>query len=113
MAIFYHYQFRTKKSLELPLDWLETGPYLRQAPNKAEIRRIGQQLLDARKEACKCLLQHAHADVNVTIVPLTRNRPEPPIFEERQRLSPVRARGEPRAEEVECSQANCQGRLKV
>ncbi|POR31777.1 Uncharacterized protein TPAR_08018 [Tolypocladium paradoxum] len=52
VAIFYHYQFRTKKSLELSLDWLETGPYLRQAPKKkAELRRIGQQLLDARKEA--------------------------------------------------------------
>ena len=54
VAIFYHYQFRTKKSLELPLDWLEAGPYLRQAPKKrAEIRRIGQQLLDARKATCE------------------------------------------------------------
>lgn len=54
VAIFYHYQFRTKKSLEISLDWLQAGPHLhRDATAMADIRRLGQQLLDARRDMCK------------------------------------------------------------
>lgn len=52
MAIFYHYQFRTKKSLDLSLDWLEAGLAAGQK-KRAEVRRLGQQLLDARKDMCE------------------------------------------------------------
>ncbi|KAF4512444.1 hypothetical protein G6O67_001583 [Ophiocordyceps sinensis] len=56
VAIFYHYQFRTKKSLDLSLDWLEAGLAAGQALKKrAEIRRLGQQLLDARKDMYQAL----------------------------------------------------------
>ncbi|KYK58617.1 hypothetical protein DCS_05634 [Drechmeria coniospora] len=50
VAIFYHYQFRTKKSLELSLDWLDAGPQLQHSPRKKmDICRLGQELLDARR----------------------------------------------------------------
>lgn len=60
VAVFYHYQFRTK-SLDLSLDWLEAGQAPGQALKKrAEIRLLGQRLLDARKEMCECSLETPH-----------------------------------------------------
>ncbi|KJZ73575.1 hypothetical protein HIM_07131 [Hirsutella minnesotensis 3608] len=56
VAVFYHYQFRTKKSLEFSLDWIDTGNVSR-LPSKirSEIRRAGQHLLDSRKHMYQSL----------------------------------------------------------
>lgn len=56
LVVFYHYQFRTKKSLELSLDWLKSPTYPVAACQSRAIREAAQQLLDARKDHCKLLL---------------------------------------------------------
>jgi len=54
VAIFYHYQFRTKKSLEISLDWLQAGSHHRHDPkNKGDICHLGRRLLEARKDMCR------------------------------------------------------------
>ncbi|RFU73489.1 hypothetical protein TARUN_8774 [Trichoderma arundinaceum] len=50
LVVFYHYQFRTKKSLELSLDWLKTSSYPAMACHSRAIHETTQQLLDSRKE---------------------------------------------------------------
>ncbi|KAL6818612.1 hypothetical protein GGI42DRAFT_359658 [Trichoderma sp. SZMC 28013] len=50
LVVFYHYQFRTKKSLELSLDWLKSPTYPVAACQSRAIREAAQQLLDARKD---------------------------------------------------------------
>ncbi|KAL7925117.1 hypothetical protein ACQKWADRAFT_285099 [Trichoderma austrokoningii] len=50
LVVFYHYQFRTKKSLELSLDWLKTPQYPATACQSRAIREAAQYLLDSRKE---------------------------------------------------------------
>lgn len=57
LVVFYHYQFRTKKSLELSLDWLKTPQYPAAACHSRAIREAAQYLLDSRKEHCKLLLK--------------------------------------------------------
>ncbi|CAM1506803.1 Fc.00g064440.m01.CDS01 [Cosmosporella sp. VM-42] len=49
MAVFYHYQFRTKKSLELSLDWLKS-PYPSKACQSKRIRNFAKDLIDSRKK---------------------------------------------------------------
>lgn len=46
LTIFYHYHFRTKKSLEVSLDWLRPGHH-------KTLRHIAEHLLDSRKKMCK------------------------------------------------------------
>lgn len=53
LVVFYHYQFRTKKSLELSLDWLKTPKYPAAACHSRAIHEAAQYLLDSRKEHCK------------------------------------------------------------
>ncbi|GAO15506.1 hypothetical protein UVI_02020800 [Ustilaginoidea virens] len=49
LAIFYHYQFRTRKSIELSFDWLDGMPSSSvPREDKDNIRCIGQQLLVSR-----------------------------------------------------------------
>lgn len=110
VAIFYHYQFRTKKSLDLSLDWLEAGLAAGQALKKrAEIRRLGQQLLDARKDMCESSPECQCKKVFW----LTVGRPSPPIVQGPWRLSLARARGRPRTEKADGSEAGAQGRGKT
>jgi hypothetical protein len=53
LVVFYHYQFRTKKSLELSLDWLKAPTYPPALCHNRAIREYAQQLLDCRKDHCK------------------------------------------------------------
>lgn len=55
LVVYYHYQFRTKKSLELSLDWLKTPKYPAAACQSKAIHEAAQYLLDSRKEHCKLL----------------------------------------------------------
>jgi hypothetical protein len=55
LVVYYHYQFRTKKSLELSLDWLKTPKYPAAACQSRAIHEAAQYLLDSRKEHCKLL----------------------------------------------------------
>lgn len=57
LVVFYHYQFRTKKSLELSLDWLVPSSYPAMACHSRAIREASQQLLDSRKEHCKLFIK--------------------------------------------------------
>ncbi|KAK1241473.1 hypothetical protein MKX08_001447 [Trichoderma sp. CBMAI-0020] len=50
LVVYYHYQFRTKKSLELSLDWLKTPKYPAAACHSKAIHEAAQYLLDSRKE---------------------------------------------------------------
>ncbi|KAL6886539.1 hypothetical protein HDV57DRAFT_392431 [Trichoderma longibrachiatum] len=50
LVVFYHYQFRTKKSLELSLDWLKAPTYPPALCHNRAIRESAQQLLDCRKD---------------------------------------------------------------
>lgn len=54
VAIFYHYTFRTKKSIELSLDCFEQKPHNQLSEQRAETRRLAQKLVDARRELCRC-----------------------------------------------------------
>ncbi|KID90035.1 hypothetical protein MGU_02740 [Metarhizium guizhouense ARSEF 977] len=51
LTIFYHYQFRTKKSIELSFEWLDgiSSSYVPRE-DKELIRRFGHQLLASRKD---------------------------------------------------------------
>lgn len=50
IAIFYHYQFRTKKSLEVSLDWPKSAA--RPCQSKS-IHRAAEKVLERRKSFCK------------------------------------------------------------
>ncbi|KAG6171631.1 hypothetical protein E4U27_007140 [Claviceps purpurea] len=51
LATFYHYQFRTKKSIELSLTWLDRiSPLDVSREDKAQICHLGQQLLASRRD---------------------------------------------------------------
>ena len=52
LSVFYHYQFRSKKTLELSLDWLKNSKYSRRVW-EGLIPFIGNQLIDSRREMCK------------------------------------------------------------
>lgn len=54
LTIFYHYQFRTKKSLEMDLDWLKSPPYPARASQSKRIRSFAKDLIESRKKLCKC-----------------------------------------------------------
>jgi hypothetical protein len=58
LVVFYHYQFRTKKSLEMSLDWLKTPQYPAAACHSRAIHETAQYLLDSRKEHCKFSPSH-------------------------------------------------------
>lgn len=57
LAVFYHYQFRTKKSIEHSFDWLDTisSSYVSRE-EKDQIRHFGMQLLASRRDLCKSVL---------------------------------------------------------
>ncbi|KAG5926818.1 hypothetical protein E4U42_002924 [Claviceps africana] len=51
LAGFYHYQFRTKKSVELSFDWLDGISFSNVSrEDKTQIRHVGRQLLTSRRE---------------------------------------------------------------
>lgn len=49
----YHYQFRTKKSLEVSLDWLKSSKYPREARHSKILAVTTKCLIDSRKDFCK------------------------------------------------------------
>jgi hypothetical protein len=51
IAVFYRYQFRTKKSLEMSMDWLKPSSMNREAYES--LCRSAEQLLAGRKEMCE------------------------------------------------------------
>lgn len=55
IAILYHYQFRTKKGLDVSLDWLKGKSYPTQAKQSRLISQMTQELLVCRKDFCKTL----------------------------------------------------------
>ncbi|KAK7420471.1 hypothetical protein QQZ08_010387 [Neonectria magnoliae] len=48
LAVLYHYQFRTKKSLEMPLDWLKSSPH--QANRTKRIRKHAKEMANSKKD---------------------------------------------------------------
>lgn len=52
IAIFYHYHFRNKKSIEVSMDWLKS-PYPSQACRSKGLQQAGTDMLDGRKPFCK------------------------------------------------------------
>ena len=50
IAVFYHYQFRTKKSIEVSLDWLKGKKYPRQGVESRAIHGYGQLMIETRKD---------------------------------------------------------------
>lgn len=50
VTVFYHYQFRTKKNLEVSMDWLRGSKYASRCRNAKAVEHAGKVLLDHRKE---------------------------------------------------------------
>lgn len=50
--MLYHHQFRSKKNIEVSLDWLETDSKYNKIDTKS-IRNAGKRLVESRKELCK------------------------------------------------------------
>ncbi|KAF7545139.1 hypothetical protein G7Z17_g9397 [Cylindrodendrum hubeiense] len=50
LAIFYHYQFRTKKSLDMSLDWLKSSSYPSRACHSKRIRKFTKDMMSSKKE---------------------------------------------------------------
>lgn len=53
VSIFYHYQFRTKKNIEVSMDWMKS-PKFSSRRNK-HVEHAAQTLLDSRKHFRKSL----------------------------------------------------------
>lgn len=54
LTMFYHYQFRTKKSLEVSLDWLKSSSsYPSRALRSKMLHYTARDLVDSRREFCK------------------------------------------------------------
>ncbi|KAM3465776.1 hypothetical protein MY5147_008416 [Beauveria neobassiana] len=50
MTTFYHYQFRTKKSLEVSLDWLSSSKYPSKACKSKVLQMTAKHLFESRKD---------------------------------------------------------------
>lgn len=50
VTIFYHYQFRTKKNLEVSMDWLKGSKYASRCRNAKAVEHAGKALIDCRKQ---------------------------------------------------------------
>lgn len=50
MTTFYHYQFRTKKSLEVSLDWLSSSKYPAKACKSKVLQMTAKHLFESRKD---------------------------------------------------------------
>lgn len=50
MTTFYHYQFRTKKSLEVSLDWLSSSKYPSRACKSKPLQMTAKHLFESRKD---------------------------------------------------------------
>ncbi|OAA73839.1 hypothetical protein ISF_00740 [Cordyceps fumosorosea ARSEF 2679] len=50
MTTFYHYQFRTKKSLEVSLDWLSSSKYPSKAYKSKALQMTAKHLFESRKD---------------------------------------------------------------
>ncbi|ATY64906.1 hypothetical protein A9K55_005275 [Cordyceps militaris] len=50
MTTFYHYQFRTKKSLEVSLDWLSSSKYPSKACKSKTLHLTSKHLFESRKD---------------------------------------------------------------
>ncbi|KAH7171070.1 hypothetical protein EDB81DRAFT_189221 [Dactylonectria macrodidyma] len=57
LATFYHYQFRTKKSLEMSLDWLKSSSYPSRACHSKRIRKCTKDMLGSRNELYESIQQ--------------------------------------------------------
>lgn len=83
LVVFYHYQFRTKKSLELSLDWLKTPKYPAEACHSRAIHEAAQYLLDSRKEHCKLLPKQLKPFYCSFVALIPCHRSETAVFQER------------------------------
>lgn len=50
ITTFYHYQFRTKKSLEVSLDWLSSSKYPSRACKSKPLQITAKALFESRKD---------------------------------------------------------------
>lgn len=55
IATFYHYQFRMKKNLTPPGDWLKSSAYPETARKSKALRHLTNVILDTRKAFCKSI----------------------------------------------------------
>lgn len=63
LAVFYHYQFRTKKSIELSFDWLDNISSSNvPREDKSQIRYFGQKLLASRRDLYSYVESSAETD---------------------------------------------------
>lgn len=83
LVVFYHYQFRTKKSLELSLDWLKTSQYPAAACHSRAIHETAQYLLDSRKEHCKFFAKQLKPFHSSFVALILCHRSETAVFKER------------------------------
>ncbi|UNI19549.1 hypothetical protein JDV02_005729 [Purpureocillium takamizusanense] len=52
LATFYHYHFRTKRSLEISLDWLNSSKYPSRAFHSQKLRKFTKDMLRSREDLC-------------------------------------------------------------
>lgn len=50
MAIFYHYHFKMKKSVEVSMDWLKAPAYPSNAVLSKRLHHAAKELIDCRKD---------------------------------------------------------------
>lgn len=53
ITVFYRFQFRMKRNLELPTDWLKAACYPAHARKSKALHRLTEDVFNARKEFCK------------------------------------------------------------
>jgi hypothetical protein len=75
LTMFYHYQFRMKKSIELSLDWLKSSKYPSEARKSKLLHQSAKDMHDHRRSFCKC-----HSRWNDLSQGLTMNRQGPAVF---------------------------------
>ncbi|UKZ79596.1 hypothetical protein TrVFT333_007354 [Trichoderma virens FT-333] len=98
LVVFYHYQFRTKKSLELSLDWLKSPTYPAAACHSRAIREAAQQLLDSRKEHYQ-KLQSSKSEIDQLLCVFVVNHE---LKKMNARKRPSKAKGSKHAVEDDC-----------
>ncbi|KAF7562176.1 hypothetical protein G7046_g1963 [Stylonectria norvegica] len=64
MTVFYHYQFRTKKSLEMSLDWLKSPSYPLRACQSKSLRIYAKDLVDSRKQMYESIQQQPKGEID-------------------------------------------------
>lgn len=51
VSIFYHYQFRTKKNVEVSMEWMKGSKF--SARRSKAVDHAAQSMLDSRKHFCE------------------------------------------------------------